>query len=75
MPKEAEKESNKIKKENAKLKRNAIFGKWLEITMNKVDLKIVTTTGQYLKQPFSAIFKREKRYRNEVINEVITIKK
>ena len=67
MPKEAEKESNKIKKENAKLKRNAIFGKLLEITMNKVDLKIVTTTKQYLKQPFSAIFKREKQYRNEVI--------
>ena len=45
---EAEKEGNK-KKQNAKLKNNAAFGKLIENSMNKIDIKIVTTRKQYLK--------------------------
>ena len=43
LPIEAEKERNKIKRQNAKLRNNAIFGKSMENPMKKVDVKIVTT--------------------------------
>ena len=39
---EAEKEGKKIKKQNAKLRNNAVFGKSIENPMNKVDLNIAT---------------------------------
>lgn len=57
---ETENESNKIKKQNAMLKNNAIFGKLIEILMNKVDVRIVTTTKQYLKWAFRPTFKKKK---------------
>ena len=40
---------NKIKKQNAKLRNNAIFGNSTENPMNKVDVNTVTTRKQYLK--------------------------
>ena len=43
----AKKERNKIKKQNAKLRNNAIFSKSIENIMNKVDVRIVTTRKQY----------------------------
>ena len=46
----AEKEGNKIKKQNAKLRNNATLGKSIENSMNKVDIKLVTTRKQYLKR-------------------------
>ena len=49
MWREAEKEVNKIKKQNPRLRNDAIFGKLIENPMNKVDVKIVTATKQYLK--------------------------
>ena len=39
LQKEAEKESNKIKKQNGKLRTNAIFGKSIENPINKIDIK------------------------------------
>ena len=61
MWREAEKEGNKIKKQNAKLKINAIFGKSIENPVNNVDVKILTTIEQYLKWSFIWTFKREKK--------------
>ena len=46
---EAEKEGNKRKKQNAKLRKNATFGKSMENPTNMVDVKIVSTRKQYLK--------------------------
>ena len=43
LQREAEKEDNKIKKQNAELRNNAIYGKSMENPMNKVDVDIVTT--------------------------------
>ena len=45
----ADKEGNKIKNQNAKLRSSVIFGKSIENLMNKVDLNIVTTSKQYFK--------------------------
>ena len=63
----ADKEGNKIKNQNAKLKSSVIFGKSIENLMNKVDLNIVTTSKQYFKQSFRPAFKREKQFRNGAI--------
>ena len=43
MQSEEEKQGNKIKKENAKLRNYALFDKLIENSMIIVDLKIVTT--------------------------------
>ena len=43
LPREAEKKGNKIKKQNAKLRNNGIFGKSIKNPVNEVDAKIVTT--------------------------------
>ena len=40
MQREAEKEGNKIKKHNARLRNNAMFGKLTENPVNKVDVKL-----------------------------------
>ena len=71
MQREAEKEGSKIKKQNVKLRNNAIFGKSTETPLNKVDAKFVTTRKQYLKWSFRPTFKREK----QLCNGAITIKK
>ena len=47
LQREAEKEGNKIKKQNAKLRNNAIFGKSTENPLNKVAVKLVTTRKQF----------------------------
>ena len=51
LQREADKEGSKIKKQNAKLRSNAIFGKSIEPTMNKraynFCMKIVTTRKQF----------------------------
>ena len=57
---ETENESNKIKKQNAMLKNNAIFVKLIEILMNKVHAKIATTRKQYLNWAFRPTFKEKK---------------
>ena len=67
MGRKAEKEGNKIKKRNAKLRNNAIFGKSIENPMNKVEIKIVTTRKRCLKLSFIPSFKREKQFRNRAI--------
>ena len=56
---EAEKEGNKTKKQNAKLRNYAIFGKFKENPANKVDVKIGTTRKQYLQWLFQPSFKRD----------------
>ena len=56
MQTEAEKEGDKIKKQNAKLRNNAMFGKSIKISMNKVDVNIVITRKQYLKWSFRSAF-------------------
>ena len=61
MRREAEKEGNKIKKQNTKLRSIAIL---IENPMNKVNVKIVTTRKQYLKWSFRPTFKREKQFCN-----------
>lgn len=43
MQKEAQKEVKKIKKQNAKLRKNTIFDTSIENPVNKVDVKTVTT--------------------------------
>ena len=63
MQREADKESNKVKKQNAKLRKNAIFGKSIENPMNKLDVETVTTRKQYLKWSFIPTFKRGKQFR------------
>ena len=49
MKKETDKECNKIKKQNAKLRNNAVCGKSIENAINQVDVKVVATRKQYLK--------------------------
>ena len=61
---EAEKECNKTKKQNAELRNYAIFGKFKENPVNKVDVKIGTTSKQYLQWLFQPSFKRDKKFRN-----------
>ena len=52
-----------MKKQNAKLKKGAIFGKLIESKlMSKVDVNIATTRKQYLKLSFRPTFKREKQF-------------
>ena len=60
MQREAEKEGNKIKKQNAKLRNNGIFGRSIENPINKIDVKTATTGKQYLKWWFGPTFEREK---------------
>ena len=67
MQREAEKEGEKIKNENVRLRNNAIFGKSIENPMKKFDITIVTTKKQYLKWSFRPPFKRKKRFRNGAI--------
>ena len=55
MRREAENEGNKIKKQNAKLRSNAIFGRSIENPINKVDVKIVTIRKQYLRWSFNGV--------------------
>ena len=55
-----EKKVTKSKKENAKLRNNAIFRKSIENSVNKVDLKIVGFRRQCWKWSFRPTFKREK---------------
>ena len=43
LPKEAEKESNKIKKQNAQLRNNAVFIKSIESSMNRTGVNIEIT--------------------------------
>lgn len=57
---ETENESNKIKKQNAMSKNNAIFVKLIEILMNKVHAEIVTTRKQYLNWAIRPTFKEKK---------------
>ena len=64
---EAEKESKILKKQNANIRKNAIFGKSTENPMNKVNVEIVTSRKQYLKKSFRSTFKREKHFRNGTI--------
>ena len=64
MWKEAEKETNKIKKQNSKLRNSAIFGKSIENPMNKIGLNIMTTRKQCSKWSFRPSFKRERQFRN-----------
>ena len=49
LQREAEKEGNKIKKQNAKLRNSGIFGRSIENPINKIDVKTATTGKQYLK--------------------------
>ena len=63
MQREAEKEGNKIIKQNAKLRNNATFGKLTENPMNKIDVKIVTTRRP-LKWSFRPTFNRAKQFNN-----------
>ena len=67
MRRQAEREDNKIKKQNAKLRTNAIFGQLIENPMNKVDVITETTRKQYLKWWFRLTLKREKHFRNGAI--------
>ena len=46
MQREAEKQGNKLKKQNARLRKKATFGKSTENPMNKVDVKIAITEKQ-----------------------------
>ena len=46
---ETEKKYNKIKKQNAKLRNNATFGKLIENPRTKVYVKIATNRKQYFK--------------------------
>ena len=62
-----EKEGNKIKKQNAKLRNGATCGKLVENPLNKVDVNIVTTRKKYLKWSFRPTFKREKQFRKGFI--------
>ena len=68
MRRETEKESNKIKMQNAKLRNNAIIGKSFENPMNKADIKIVKKNSkQHLKWSFRSTFKGEKLFHNGAI--------
>lgn len=49
MKKETDKKCNKIKKQNAKLRNNAVCSKSIENAINQVDVKVVATRKQYLK--------------------------
>ena len=69
MLREAEKECKKIKKQNAKLRSNVIFGKLTENMLNKVNVKIDTSRKQYLKWSF-----RQKK-KKKIHNGAIAIKK
>lgn len=53
------KEANKIKKQAAKLRNNSIFGKTIENSMSKLDVKSVTNRRNYLKRSFTPCFRRE----------------
>ena len=67
MQREAEKECNKIKRQNAKLRTTSIFGKSIKNPVNKVNVKIVTSRKQYLRWLSTTTFKREKQFRNGAI--------
>ena len=67
MQREAEKECNKIKTQNAKLRTTSIFGKSIKNPVNKVNVKIVTSRKQYLRWLSTTTFKREKQFRNGAI--------
>ena len=67
MQREAEKECNKIKRQNAKLRTASIFGKSIKNPINKVNVKIVTSRKQYLRWLSTTTFKREKQFRNGAI--------
>ena len=67
MTREVGKEGNKIKKQNVKLRKNALFGNSVENPINKVVVKLVTTRKQYLKRPFRPTLKREKQFRNGIV--------
>lgn len=54
----ADKEGNKIKNQNAKLKSSVIFGKSIENPKNNVDVKFVNNREKYLKWSFGPNFRR-----------------
>ena len=66
MQRQAGKEDKKIKNQKTRLRNNDIFGKSIENSMIKVDIKIVTTKKQYLQWLFRQTFKREKQLCNGV---------
>ena len=49
------------------MRNNAIFGKSIVKSMNKVDVKIMTTRKQYTKWSFRPTLKREKQLCNGAI--------
>ena len=59
MQKEAEKEGSKVKNQNDKLKSIALFDKLIKTLMNKIDVKMLTISKQYLKWSFRPTLKRE----------------
>lgn len=44
---QAEKEGRKVKKQNAKLRNNVLFGKLIENPMNNFDTKVLNNTKSY----------------------------
>ena len=64
---EAEKEDNKMKRQNSILRNNVVFGKSIETPINKVDTKIGTTRKQYFKWSFRPTFERGKQFHNGAI--------
>ena len=61
LQRETEKEGSKIKKQNAKLGNNAIFGKSIENPTNKLDVKIMTSRKQYFWCSFRSTCKQKKQ--------------
>ena len=59
LQREAKKEVNKIKKQNAKLRNNSKFGKLIENPVKKVDVKVVATRKKHLKWSFTPFFKNK----------------
>ena len=59
MQKEAEKEGSKVKNQNDKSKSIALFDKLIKTLMNKIDVKMLTISKQYLKWSFRPTLKRE----------------
>ena len=64
---EAEKEDNKMKRQNSILRNNVVFGKSIETPINKVDTKIGTTRKQYFKWSFRPTCERGKQFHNGAI--------
>ena len=59
LQKQAEKEGTKIKKQNVKLGNIDIIGKSIGYRMNKLGVKIVSNTKNYLKWSFRPTLRKE----------------